>query len=114
MLKEGDKILVAHRRLFHGDTAHYFAGRVDAYEDGLVKVTGRSYVRDPYTGAMIEKTEPRTKILALASGTLIVYELPATVAVEALTFSWADGRLTASDSQGFTMNLGEVALRGQT
>ena len=109
MLKEGDKVLVAHRRLFHGDAAHYFAGRVDAYDARLVKVTGRSYVRDPYTGSLIEKTEPRTKVLAVASGTLIVYHLPAATALEALTFTWADGRLTAADGRGFTMNLGETA-----
>lgn len=109
MFAEGDKVLVAHRRLFRGDAAHYFAGRVDAYEAGLVKVTGRSYVRDPYTGSMIEKTEPRTKVLALMSGTLMVYQLPAGTALESLTFTWADGRLTAADGHGFSMNLGEAA-----
>jgi len=58
MLIEGDKVLVVHRRLFRGDVAHYLVGQVDAYEAGLVKVTGHSYVRDPITGRMIEKTEP--------------------------------------------------------
>jgi len=113
MLNEGDKVLVVHRRLFRGDAAHYLVGRVDAYEAGLVKVTGHSYVRDPYTGRMIEKTEPRTKILALNSGTLIVYQLPSATALETLAFSWVEGRLSASDGQGFTMNLGEVAHGGK-
>jgi hypothetical protein len=93
--------------------AHYFAGRVDAYDAGLVQVTGRSYVRDPYTGSMVEKTEVRTKVLALASGTLIVYRLPDTVALESLTFTWADGRVTAADGRGFAMNMGEIARGGQ-
>ena len=111
MLKEGDKVLVAHRRLFRGDAAHYFAGRVDAYDAGLVKVTGHSYVRDPVTGGMIEKTEPRTKILALASGTLIVYQLPDATVLDRLEFKWEDGRVSASDGNGFMMNLGEMARR---
>jgi hypothetical protein len=106
-------VLIAHRRLFHDDVAHYFVGRVDAYDAGLIKVTGHSYVRDPITGRMVEKTEVRTKILALASGTLIVYELPAATALETLAFNWADGRLTASDGQGFSMNLGEVSHGGR-
>jgi hypothetical protein len=92
---------------------HYFVGRVDAYESGLVKATGHSYIRDPVTGGMIEKTDPRTKILALASGALLVYQLPAATALETLTFTWADGRVTAADGQGFTMNLGEVARGGR-
>ena len=113
MLNEGDKVLVVHRRLFRGDAAHYLVGRVDAYEAGLVKVTGHSYIRDPYTGRMLEKTEPRTKILALTSGTLIVYQLPPATVLESLAFTWVEGRLSASDGQGFAMNLGEVALRGK-
>lgn len=113
MLREGNKVLIAHRRLFRGDAAHYFAGRVDAYDAGLIKVTGHSYIREPITGRLIEKTDARTKILALASGTLIVYELPASTAMESLAFDWEDGRLVASDGQGFMMNLGEVAHGGR-
>ncbi|HVK07282.1 MAG TPA: hypothetical protein VM597_00760 [Gemmataceae bacterium] len=113
MLSEGDKILVAHRRLFRGDAPHFFVGRVDAYEAGVVKATGHSYVRDPVTGGMIEKTDPRTKVLAVASGTLLVYQLPSGTVLEAVTFTWADGRVTAADGNGFTMNLGEVARGGR-
>ena len=112
MLTEGDKILVAHRRLFRGDVAHYFAGRVDAYDAGMVRATGHSYIRDPVTGSMVEKTDARTKVLALASGTLLVYLLPAATALESLTFAWSDGRVNASDGKGFSMNLGEAVRRG--
>jgi hypothetical protein len=111
MLNSGDKILVAHRRLFRGDAAHYFVGQVDAYEGGLVKVTGHSYVRDPVTGGMIEKSEPRTKVLALVSGTLMVYQLPDAVALDRLEFTWSEGGVTAADGQGFEMNLGEQTRR---
>jgi hypothetical protein len=111
MLTTGDKVLVAHRRLFRGDVAHSFAGLVGACKDGLVKVTGHSYVRDPVTGDMLEKSEPRTKVLALASGTLLVYHLPDAVDLDGLEFTWADGELSASDGKGFAMNLGERARR---
>lgn len=113
MLTEGDKILVAHRRLFRGDAAHYFVARVDDCESGLVKATGHSYVRNPITGAMVEKSESRTKILALASGTLMVYLLPPATALEVISFTWSDGRLSVSDGKEFSMNLGEVAHGGR-
>ena len=67
-MNPGDKLLVAHRRLYREDAGRYFVGRVDACEGALVKVTGHSFVRDMYTGAMVEKTEPRTKILSLSAG----------------------------------------------
>lgn len=107
LLKEGDKILVAHRRLFDKDEMRFFVGRVDAYEAGVVKVTGHSYVRDLIGGRLIEKAEARTKILSFSSGTLIVYQLPARVELDALMFAAEEGRLLLTDGRGFTMNLAE-------
>ena len=43
--------------------------------------------------------------------TLMVYQLPDATALESLVFTWADGRVTATDGKGFEMNLGEVARR---
>lgn len=113
MLKQGDKLMIAHRRLFQGDSARYFIGQVDAFEGGLAKVTGHSYVRDLISGRMLEKTEVRTKILSFSSGTLIVYQLPDSTSLETITFTWSESRLTVSDGQGFEMNLGEVTHSGK-
>jgi hypothetical protein len=107
LLNEGDKILIAHRRLFERDAARFFIGCVDAYEAGIAKVTGHSYVRDPISGNMLEKAEPRTKIVALSSGTLIVYQLPMETVLEAITLTLEDGILWARDGAAFAMNLGE-------
>ena len=73
MLKEGDIILVAHRRLFENDEVRFFVGCVDEYEDGIVRVTGRSYIRDVIDGRMVEKAEKRTKLLSLSAGTFFFY-----------------------------------------
>jgi hypothetical protein len=113
LLQEGDKILVAHRRLFARDEARFFIGRVDACEAGVVKVTGHSYVRDMFTGRMLEKAEPRTKLLSLSSGTLIVYLLPEPVCLDDLRFVTDDRRLLLTDGKEFTMNLAEFSRRGQ-
>jgi len=113
LLKEGDTIFVAHRRLFEKDEARFFVGRVDAYEGGIVKVTGRSYVRDVMRGRMIEKEEQRTKILSLASGTLLVYQLPKVVVLDALKFVDDEGRISLTDGKDFTMNLTEHTHGGR-
>ncbi len=107
LLKEGDTIFVAHRRLFENDELRFFVGRVDAYEEGVIKVTGRSYVRDVIGGRMIEKADKRTKILSLSSGTLLVYQIPEAVTLDALKFVDEEGRLSLADGKDFTMNLTE-------
>src|SRR5437868_5948809 len=107
LLKKGDKILVAHRRLFEDDAVRLFVGQVEEYEAGVVKVTGHSYVPDVVGGQMIEKADERTKILALSSGTLLVYQLPDAVALDMLKFVLKDGSVSLTDNMGFTMNLAE-------
>jgi hypothetical protein len=113
ILEQGDSILVAHRRLYDRDEARFFIGRVDAYEAGVVKVTGHSYVRDSMGGRVLEKADKRTKILSLSSGTLIVYQLPDNVGLEALKFVSADGQLVLTDGKGFTMNVTEAVHGGR-
>jgi hypothetical protein len=52
ILKKGDNIFVAHRRLFDGDAPRFFVGQVDDYEVGVVKARGYSYVWDEMSGLM--------------------------------------------------------------
>ena len=76
ILQPGDKILVTHRRLFSDDAPRLFLGEVDHYEDGLILVTGHSWIRSPVLGEFHQKTDQRSKIVALGSGTVMVYQLP--------------------------------------
>jgi hypothetical protein len=112
ILKEGDKVLVSHRRLYPTDAARFFVGQVDAYDGGLMRVTGHSYVRNVTTGQLVEKTQPRTKLLSLSSGTLIVYLLPSDSELDSVRFDWTDAGLIVTDGKQFTMNLGEYAHAG--
>lgn len=107
ILQEGNKILIAHRRLFEKDQARFFVGEVNAYEAGIVKATGHSFLRDMMGGRLVEKAEPRTKILSLSSGTYLVYQLPDNLLIDSLTFTTDDGTLCLTDGAGFTMNLSE-------
>ena len=113
MLNEGDIILVAHRRLFENDEVRFFVGCVDEYEDGIVRVTGRSYIRDVVGGRMVEKAEKRTKLLSLSAGTFFFYQLPQGVTLDALKFEDKGGRVSLTDGKDFTMNLSEHTHGGR-
>lgn len=107
ILKPGDKLLVVHRRLYDKDEARFFVGHVDDYESGIVKLSGHSYVRDTMSGLMIEKSDVRTKILSLASGTLLCHQLPDALDIDEVKFELLDNMLSLTDGKEFTMNLAE-------
>jgi hypothetical protein len=70
-------------------------------------------VRDVVSGTVIKTVEARTKILALSSGTLIVYLLPEEVSVTALQFVYEEGQLSVTDGKDFAMNLAEFLHGGR-
>ncbi len=84
MLKAGDKLFIAHRRLFDGDEPRFFSGRVVAYEAGIVKVAGHAWVRERVRGEFGRKPDERIKIVPVTSGAIIVYQLPDSVDLSAL------------------------------
>ena len=107
LLSNGAKLLVCHRRLYSEDHARYFFGAVEMYSEGIAKVSGFSWTRDPTHGFQ-RKGDRRTKLIALASGTLIVYELPAEVDVEAVRIEQPGGHTVfATDGSKFRMDLSE-------
>jgi hypothetical protein len=91
------------------------AGRMAGadYEAGIVKVSGHSFVRDGMTGLMIEKSDERTKILSIASGTLLVHQLPDTVEIGGLRFEIVGTQLLLTNGRDFAMNLTEHPHNGQ-
>ncbi|MEX2490545.1 MAG: hypothetical protein WD425_02165 [Nitrospirales bacterium] len=40
MIEQGEKLFIAHRRLFEKDTPRFFVGEVQAYEAGIAKGKG--------------------------------------------------------------------------
>lgn len=108
LLSEGDKILVAHRRLYAEDPPRFFVGQVMGYDAGIVKVTGHTWVREPMRGVVLEKPGQRTKIFSIASGTLLVYELPFNCVFEKLKIRTDEnGEAWLTDGQDLHLNLAE-------
>jgi hypothetical protein len=108
LLNESDLVLVAHRRLFEKDETRFFVGRVDAYEAGIIKATGYSFIKDVMGGRVVRKEEARTKLVSLLSGTVLVYQLPAEAQLENIEFIWEDNnQLQVTDGKLFSIDLAE-------
>lgn len=107
LLEPGDRLLVVHRRLFERDDSRFFLGEVEAGEAGIVRVSGYSFIRDAIAGSVCRKREPRTKLLSIASGTLLVYVLPRNLDLEQTELHWKDAEIQLTDGNNFSMDLSE-------
>ena len=108
ILKKGDKILAAHRRLFADDQIRFFTGEVEETQGELVAATGHSWLRDAFESRVVRKNDRRTKILSLSSGTLIVYRLPREVDLDALKLDAGIGsQMVLTDGGSFHMDVSE-------
>ncbi|MDJ0868009.1 MAG: hypothetical protein QNK03_18025 [Myxococcota bacterium] len=107
LLSRGTKLLVCHRRLFREDSPRFFVGSVESYADGIAKVSGFTWTRDPAHGFQ-RKSDRRSKLISLASHGLIVYEVPAEVEVEGIRIEQPGGHLVVvTDGAKFRMDLSE-------
>lgn len=113
IIEQGDMILASYRRLYEHDLARFFVGTVDAYQDGLIKATGTSFAREMVGGDLVSKPEQRTKLIPVASGTVLVYQLPKISGLGNLGFEHKGHRLYLVDSgSDFRMDLTERIDRG--
>ncbi|MHC4878440.1 MAG: hypothetical protein ACYTGL_18490 [Planctomycetota bacterium] len=112
LLEPGDRLLVVHRRLFERDEARFFLGEVEAFESGVIRINGYSFVRDSFLATVRRKAEPRTKLLSLTSGTLLVYVLPRSIDIGQTELRCDDAEMLLTDGDNFSMNLSEWGYDG--
>ncbi len=99
ILEQGEKVLIVHRRLFEEDHPRFFTGIIDAFEQGLAKVTGYSWIRNQFEVPTYQKGEKRTKICALSSGTVVM---------ESMNIETdKDGRVMLCDGNHFKLDISE-------
>jgi len=108
ILQPGSKVLIVHRRLFREDQPRYFVGQIEEYENGIVSVTGFTWIRDPFKGTLLKKQDLRTKIVSLSSGTFLVYRLATDVDLTQLTIE-SDGcsNVCLTDGRELSIDLTE-------
>ena len=107
LLVPGDRLLVVNRRLYERDDNRLFVGEVEAFHEGIIRITGYTFVRDVLGGTIHRKSEPRTKLLSLTAGTLLVYVLPQTLQLNDVTIECDEARTWLTDGDRFSMNLSE-------
>ena len=107
LIADGAKLLVCHRRLFPEDSLRFFFGTVATYCDGIAKVSGFTWTRDPTHGFQ-RKADRRTKLGSLSSGNVIVYEIPPEIDLEDLRVEQPGGHtVVVTDGGKFRMDLSE-------
>ncbi len=105
MLNPGDKLLIAHRRLFEEDQPRFFVGRVVAWENGVAKVSGHAWVKERVRGDFARKPDERVKFVPLSSGSIMAYQLPDALDLARLLLRTTKHGLVLTDDAGFTMDL---------
>jgi len=105
MLNPGDKLLIAHRRLFEEDQPRFFVGQVVAYEAGIAKVSGHAWVKERVRGDFARKPDERVKFVPLGSGSVMAYQLPGQVDLARLVLRTTKHGMALTDDAGFSMDL---------
>jgi hypothetical protein len=107
LVEPGTKVLVVHRRLFEKDAPRFFVGTVDAYENGVARISGTTWTRNGL-GIYVRKPQGCTKIISISSGTVIVYQLPLEADIAAMEVKVdPDQRTWLTDGRTFRMDLTE-------
>ena len=109
VLSTGDKVHVIHRKLFDGSTRRHFAGTVEACDGGLARVTGYLFAIDGKSNQFVRHGSlPRTHIVPLTSGLLIINVLPSHVALDKLSYNRAGQNTVLSDGSDWHLELSHL------
>ena len=108
ILKPGEKIHVIHRRYFEKETRRHFVGIVEDYEGGVARASGYVYGLDRVKFTFVRRPELRTRIIALASGDVLVNVIPDHVNLAAIEYKIVKKNLRVTDGSDWYLDLSEV------
>ena len=107
ILSTGEKVHLIQRRQLEKEPHRHFIGVVDAYEDGLVRVTGHVYTVDPGTFRFFRRPEARTRIISAAGGDVLINVLPPLVDLEKIVYKLEKKWLRISDGSAWHLDINE-------
>jgi hypothetical protein len=107
ILKADEKIHVIHRRHYEKDHHRHFVGVVEAYEGGVARVTGHVYTVDTVKFSFIRRPEPRTRIISILSGDLLVNVLPEHVNLEKIIYHQEKNAVRVTDGSDWHLDISE-------
>jgi hypothetical protein len=111
VLRPGEKIHIIHRRHFEAEPHRHFVGVVEAYENGIARVTGHVYTVDPIKFAFFKRPEQRTRVVSLSSGDVLVNILPTTVNLDKVVYKQEKKSVRVTDGSDWFLDISEIAWR---
>ncbi len=111
ILSPGEKVHIIHRRLFEHEPHRHFVGSVEAYDGGVVRVTGHVYSVDTMTFQFVRRADLRTRIVSAASGEVLINVLPASVNLAEVRYKQEANVLRVTDGSEWHLDLSEITWR---
>jgi hypothetical protein len=111
ILQPGEKLHVIHRRKMEREPHRHFVGVVEAYENGVARVTGHVYTVDTVKSAFFRRPDKRTRILAISSGDLLVNVLPPEVNLDKIVYKLEKKAVRVTDGSEWYLDISELAWR---
>lgn len=110
-VRDGDRILIVDRKLFHDDNIRFFVGEVEEYDDGIVRARGYPFHLSPYEVTAIERHgEERMRVLSLSSA-VVVYRLTRETDIEKLELRRSPKSLQLTEDARVLVDLSEWLQR---
>ena len=100
-----------HRRQMEREPHRHFVGVVEAYENGVARVTGYVYTVDTIKSAFFRRPDKRTRILAISSGDLLVNILPPEVNLDKIVYKLEKKAVRVTDGSEWYLDISELAWR---
>lgn len=111
ILQKGEKIHVIHRRHIEKEPHRHFAGVVEAYENGVARVSGHIFAVDVVKAAFFRRPELRTRIISLISGDVLVNVLPSSVNLDKIVYKQEKKSLRVTDGSDWHMDISDLAWK---
>ena len=111
ILQPGEKLHVIHRRRLEREPHRHFVGTVEAYENGVARVSGYVYTVDTVKSAYFRRPDKRTRILAISSGDLLINVLPAHVDLDKVIYKLEKKSVRVTDGSDWYLDISEFAWR---
>jgi hypothetical protein len=108
VLSTGEKIHIVHRRLLETEPHRHFVGLVEAYEDGIARVSGYIFTVDPVRFEFVPRPEPRTRIVSLLSGDVLVNIIPPGIDLDKVVYRQEAKAVRVTDGSSWHLDLSEL------
>lgn len=111
ILSPGEKVHIIHRRFFEHEPHRHFVGVVDAYDNGVMRVTGHVFTVDTMSFQFVRRADVRVRIVSASGGEVIINVLPASVDLAKVHYRQEANLLRVTDGSEWHLDISEITWR---